>query len=204
MAEQNPEERIETHKSRLREALAGPRAEVAQAAGHRLYDLRMSHTFQSIEDFETRTLSLITEVRRRIEEVAHIADGYTRTLAEREQDAAQAKAELEHLDPLAVNRQRTLERYHFTVADVGVYREASEAIQANLLDLQKGFQQIRESMGKDFERYISEKVHAMATEASRVCEEAEGKMRHAQQLQQRAASFPQDFRRRYGLVTEEG
>jgi hypothetical protein len=193
------EERIEAQKNRLRESLRGPRAEAAQRAGHFLYDLRMAHTFQSIQDFEGRVLSLLIEVRRKIEEVENIRDGYTRTLAEREREAAKLKAELEGLDSLAVNRQRILERYHFTVADVDVYREAAEAIQASITELERGLRQIVGSMATDFTRYVDEKCMAMATEAERVCKEAEGKMRYAQQLQQRAQTFASAFRQKYEL-----
>ncbi|MDE2483861.1 MAG: hypothetical protein KGL32_01245 [candidate division NC10 bacterium] len=52
------------------------------------------------------------------------------------------------------------------------------------------------------ERYCAAKIEAMIEEAQRTLEKAEGDLRRAQELKQRAAAFPSEFRQRYGLEQE--
>lgn len=199
MVEPTLEERIEAHQNRLRESLARPRAEAVQRVARWLGDLRFADSFHTIEDIERRVLSLIDDIRKGIEEVQGVQTGYAAALAERERDATRLKMELESLDPLDASRQRRFEHYHRAVADATIHREASAAIEVSVTELERGFQQRLRSLEPTIERYVTAKITAMAEEAQRTLEEAEGKLRHAKQLKALATAFPGEFRRRYGL-----
>lgn len=202
MAEQNLEELVRERQDRRRDALARARGEVVQRVAHWLVDLRLSDNPLSLQDFETRALSRMSDIRRGIEEVRGVQTGYATALAEQEREATRLKAELEQMDSLDASRQRRFEQYHLAVADAMVYREAREAIEVSRTELERGFQQGLRNLEKAVERYVDEKTMAMVKEAERVLEEARGKMTQAQQLQQRAATFEEEFRQRYGLVQE--
>lgn len=203
MVEPTLEERIEAHQNRLRESLARPRAETVQRVAYWLGSLRFADSFHTIEDIERRVLSLIDDIRKGIEEVQGVQIGYATALAEREQEATRLKAELESLDPLDASRQRRFEQYHLAVADAMVYRESREAIEVSVTELQRGFQQRLRNLEPTIERYYAAKIAGMVREAEEALEAARGKIAHAEQLKLRAAAFPGEFRRRYGLQEGE-
>lgn len=70
--------------------------------------------------------------------------------------------------------------------------------------MDRGLQGTLQKLERDIDRYIDAKITAMAEEATRVLEEAEGKLRYVAELKQRAKRFRQEFMRRYGLEGNDG
>ncbi|MDE2321581.1 MAG: hypothetical protein KGL31_06640, partial [candidate division NC10 bacterium] len=205
MVELTLEEKLRERQDRLRDALARPRAEVVQRVARWLGDLRFGDSFHALEDIEQRVLPLVDDIRRGIEDVQGIQTGYAAALAERQREVTRVKTELENLDALDPSRRRRFESYHLAQADMSIYEESREAIEASRTELERGFQQRVQNLEPTIERYITAKITAMVKEAEEVLEAARGKMVHAEQLTQtlqlKKHRFVRDPLVSWGLLT---
>lgn len=192
---------LSERKTRLVESLRKSRVEVLQRIAHWLIDLRLPCNMADVKAYELGRLATLRIAREEIEQAQEIARRYEVGSSQATRAMAEAKTQFDQSDPLgeAMTKQRALENYHKSRIESEAYEEARESIRVSIEEVQRGLHNATRALEPEFAAYTSAKITAMVKEAEQLLEEARGKAAHAQQLQQRAAIFEEEFRQRYGL-----